>query len=254
MAILETAGSIGTSTTPLLVSASQLGILTTGSSFNVNSAQQLTRLYVQTAGTTATQKITDLGGNLNYDVYENGLKTYIGNALGTTGYVPVAGGTGGFYVDSGSIDFTYINTAGGITVGVQGLMATPANWTSGIPFGILATQDPNGGQGVAATPGKVTLSANGVVVVTPTPTGYVVPQPTGTIGAISAVSGGIFTGGGDLRIEALDLQIGNPYGSPTYTLNGAETPSLLWKYIRTATWTRAKHFYSGAFCKRTWCL
>jgi len=221
MAILETAGPIGTSTTPVLVNASQLGILTSGSSFNVSSAQQLTRLYVQTAGTTATQKITDLGGNLKYDVYENGLTSFIGNT------VPVTAGTGGFYVKSGSIDFTYINTAGGITVGVQGLMATPANWTSGIPFGILATQDPNanGGQGPAATPGKVTLSANGLLVVTPS-TGLV-PQPTGTTGAISrAVSGGIFTGGGDLRIEALDLQIGNAYVSPTYTLNGAQTPSL----------------------------
>ena len=220
MAILETAGPIGTSTTPVLVNASQLGILTSGSSFNVSSAQQLSRLYVQTAGTTATQKITDLLGNLNYDVYENGLTSFIGNT------VPITAGTGGFYVKSGSIDFTYINTAGGITVGVQGLMATPANWTSGIPFGILATQDPNanGGQGAAATPGKVTLSANGLLVVTPS-TGLV-PQPTGTISPISAVSGGIFTGGGDLRIEALDLQIGNAYVSPTYTLNGAQTPSL----------------------------
>ncbi|NBQ55841.1 MAG: hypothetical protein EBU36_04215, partial [Verrucomicrobia bacterium] len=214
MAIMETAGPIGTSTTPVLVNASQLGVLTSGSSLNINSAQQLSRLYVQTAGTTATQTITDLGGNLNYDVYENGLTTFIGNA------------SGGFYVDSGSIDFSYINTAGGITVGAQGILSTPTGWSSGISFGIMATQDPNanGAQGPAATPGKVTLSANGVLKVTPF-TGLV-PQPTGTTGGITAVSGGIFTGGGDLRIEALDLQIGDGYVSPIYFLNGAQTPSL----------------------------
>lgn len=207
MAILETAGSIGSLAAPLQVNTSQLGILTSGSSFNVNSAQQLSRLYVQTAGTTATQAITDLGGNLNYDVYENSLTTFIGNAQGNTAYVPVAGGTGGFYVDSGSIDFTYINTSGGITVGTEGILSTPTGWSSGISFGIMATQDPNanGGQGAAATPGKVTLRANGALTVDDTVpvlqpgtigsdlTG--VPYPTGTpVPGIQATGGGIFTG------------------------------------------------------------
>ncbi|NDB95412.1 MAG: hypothetical protein EBZ78_04550 [Verrucomicrobia bacterium] len=236
MAVLETAGSIGTSTAPLLVSASQLGVLTSGTSLNIDSAQQLSRLYVQTAGTAATQTITDLGGNLNYDVYENGLTTFIGNAGGNTAYVPVAGGTGGFYVDSGSIDFTYINTAGGITVGTEGILSTPTGWSSGISFGIMATQDPNanGGQGAAATPGKVTLRANGALTVNNTVlvsqlgtidsrlTG--VPYPTGTpVPGIQATGGGIFTGGGNLTIEALDLTLGTSL--PNYNFFYATGPT-----------------------------
>ena len=184
MAILDSKGSIGSLSAPIKVNTTQLGVITQGASLNIQSSQFLTRLYVQSAGLAATQSITD-GGNLNYDVYESSLTTFIGNAQDNRSYVPVAGGTGGFYVNSGSIDFTYINTAGGITVGDAGVTSTPTGWSGGIPFGILATQDPNlNSQGAATVPGKVTLSANGVLTVKnqlPNDAYVTPPYPAGTL-------------------------------------------------------------------------
>ncbi|NCY22040.1 hypothetical protein EBX31_08805, partial [bacterium] len=214
MVILKSTGTIGTSGTAVKVRTGQLGVLTDGSLINVSSDQSLTRLYVETAGATPNQIITD-GGNLNYDVVEQSLTATIG-------------GVSGFYVNSGSIDFSYINTGGGITVGAAGRMATPTGWLSGIPFGILATQDPNanGGQGVAATPGKVTLKANGALTMTAAPA----PSPvvsSGITDAILATSGGIFTGGGDLNIEASDFVSPNvsAYYQFFYTAGDPPPPS-----------------------------
>ena len=230
MAILDSRGTIGDSLNPVLVNTKQLGVITQGTGISIQSSQFLNRLYVQSAGLATTQSITD-GGNLNYDVYENALTTFIGNAGGSSTYVPVAGGTGGLYVNTGSIDFTYMNTAGGITVGAAGLSATPTGWNKGIPFGILAVQDPNGSSGLwTGAPGKVTLKANGVLNVTTTlPNGdpAAAPYPTGTVvPGVLALSGGVFTGGGDLAVEATDLLLGpEDYFNPDYIFYYATGPT-----------------------------
>ena len=91
-----------------------------------------------------------------------------------------------------------------------------------------------GAAGAAATPGKVTLKANGALTVDNTllvsqpgtsaslPTG--VPYPTGTpVPGIQATGGGIFTGGGNLNIEALDLSLGASL--PNYNFYYATGPT-----------------------------
>ncbi|NBR97633.1 MAG: hypothetical protein EBT48_08530, partial [Verrucomicrobia bacterium] len=161
--VLDSAGRIGdafvahaATGNPIGITGNRLGVITEGDSFQVSSTSALRQLYVQTDGTVADQKIADTGANLrgnnlNYDVYESQLNTLIG-AGGFASVAATPGGVGGLYVDSGAIDFSYINTGGGITVGTAGITASPtipaiygtatASVWPGISFGIMAVQDP----------------------------------------------------------------------------------------------------------------
>jgi filamentous hemagglutinin family protein len=225
--VLDSAGRIGdafvahaATGNPIGITGNRLGVITEGDSFQVSSTSALRQLYVQTDGTVADQKIADTGANLrgnnlNYDVYESGLTTYIG-AGGFALAAATPGGVGGLYVDSGAIDFSYINTGGGITVGTAGITASPtvpaiygavASVWPGISFGIMAVQDPVS-KGVGTASGKVSLSANGSVTVTQVGVARSVTAAAGTSTVFSSC-GGVFTGGGDLNIYASDLVLEN---------------------------------------------
>ncbi|NBS13526.1 MAG: filamentous hemagglutinin N-terminal domain-containing protein, partial [Verrucomicrobia bacterium] len=231
MAILDSSGSIGTVSAPLLLDAKRLGFLTEGNGFFVDSGSQIDRLYVQTAGTTVTQSITDLNGNLNYDVVENSGNTTIG-------------GVSGLFVNEGALDFTYINTstlsdAGNITIGTGGTMVLPASLTpvtgSGVAFGILAVQDPNGPNGVwQGNPGKVTLSCNGTLSLLSERISY-----QNNLGVTTSVSsGGVFSGGGDISITAKDLNF-NEFNATTKTYTTFPSYSQAFPLVPTGTLTYA---------------
>ena len=88
--VLDAAGRIGdaflahaATGNPIGINGYRLGVITEGDSFQVSSTSALRQLYVQTDGTVADQKIADTGANLrgnnlNYDVYEDELVTFIG--------------------------------------------------------------------------------------------------------------------------------------------------------------------------------
>ena len=246
-AILDTSGRIGTTAIPVRLATTRLGVFTEGPSLDIISSQILNRLHVQTVGTTGNgardenlpqfnmQNIWDNNAtsyatsNLKYDVVENGGNTTIGNtATGPDGVVKNTG----FTVSTGSIDFSYVNNstltdAGNVTIGTAGTMANPAGsgvtfigTKQGIPFGIMAVQDPNGASGPwLGTPGKVSLSMNGTLYLDSVGVSYTSAyNPTGLgTGTTIVQSGGIFSGGGDISVRAKDIDFQNTQGSTILT-------------------------------------
>jgi len=160
---LSAAGSIG-STSTLNISGGRVAVVTEGATLNLTSgpavSQPLSQLYVTTAGTTATQSISD-GGNLNYLVTESGGDTSLNNISVT--------GSGGI----STVDFRYVNTAGDIT-----LSAGTVN--IGGPTAIT-----NGGSGYTVAPAVSFTTAPGGVAPTATAT-----LTFGVVTAITITSAG----------------------------------------------------------------
>jgi filamentous hemagglutinin family protein len=242
-AIVDTAGRIGTALDPLRFSTQRLGIFTGGVSFDIISSQILNRLHVETAGTTTSQNLFDnnaasfANSNLKYDVAEGGGNTTIGGDSGKAT---------GFTVSTGSIDFSYVNTstlsgAGNVTIGTAGTMANPAGsgvtfsgTKLGIPFGIMAVQDPNGASGPwLGTPGKVSLSMNGTLYLDSVGVSYTSAYDATGLGSATTTvaSGGIFSGGGDISVQAKDIDFQNTQGSTVLTApsyNNASDFFVVW--------------------------
>ena len=276
-AILDTSGRIGTTAIPVRLATTRLGVFTEGPSFDIISSQILNRLHVQTLGTTGNgapdgnlpqfnmQNIYDNNAtsyatsNLKYDVVESSGNTTIGNtATGTDGVLKNTG----FTVSTGSIDFSYVNNSslsggGNVTIGTAGTMANPAGSgvtfigvEQGIPFGIMAVQDPNGAFGPwLGTPGKVSLSMNGTLTLDYVRVSYTSAyNETGLLNSTATTtvqSGGIFSGGGDISVRAKDIDFQNTQGGEISTAPSYSNPSTYF-VVWGPQWGAALNAFSPA--------
>jgi trimeric autotransporter adhesin len=161
---LSSAGNITDDTLaqgPFTFDSARVAAVTEGTQFNLSSSQALTQLQVTTAGTTATQNISD-GGNLNYLVTESGGDTSLNN-ISVTGSSPL--------IDT--IDFRYVNTAGDITlsagtVNIGGATTITSGGSGYITAPVVSFTTSAGGVAPTAT---TTLTAGVVTAITITSAG-----------------------------------------------------------------------------------
>lgn len=187
---LDAAGIIG-DTGSFRINATKLAIITE-TAFDIIDSVVLTDLSVTTDGTVALQSLVDLNNTTGYDVAESA-STHLTRING---------------VLSDSVDglnFTYRNTAGGITVKAVG-------------GGLGSTID--------VGPGSVTLVGNGVVTVENGASIRTDSKPLSITGTdfVLGVTGSIDTGSGDVLLMPAagggSIGVGNAAGS--FTVSGSE--------------------------------